>query len=39
MMTKPIFDHEKLDVCRLSIQYVAASYGIAKGLHSEPTHS
>jgi hypothetical protein len=29
-MTEPIFDHEKLDVYRLSIEYVAASYGIAK---------
>jgi hypothetical protein len=30
-MTEPIFDHEKLDVYRLSIEYVAASYGTAKG--------
>ena len=32
IMTEPIFDHEKLDVYRLSIEYVAASYGTAKGL-------
>jgi hypothetical protein len=25
-MAEPIFDHEKLDVYRLSIEYVAASY-------------
>jgi hypothetical protein len=31
-MTEPIFDHERLDVCRLSIEYVAFSYRIAKSL-------
>jgi hypothetical protein len=31
-MTEPVFDHEKLDVYRLSIEYAAASYGIAKAL-------
>jgi four helix bundle protein len=31
-MTEPIFDHEKLDVYRLSIDYVAFSYRIAKSL-------
>ena len=31
-MTEPIFDHEKLDVYRLSIDYVAASYPTARGL-------
>jgi hypothetical protein len=25
-MTEPLFDHEKLDVYQLSIEYVAASY-------------
>ena len=31
-MTEPIFDHESLDVYRLSIDYVAFSYRIAKSL-------
>ncbi len=31
-MTQPTFDHERLDVYRLSIEYVAFSYHIAKGL-------
>ena len=31
-MPVPIFDHEKLDVYRLSIDYVAASYPTARGL-------
>ena len=31
-MTEPIFDHERLDVYRLAINYVAFSYLIAKGL-------
>ena len=31
-MNNPIFDHEKLDVYRLSVAYVAFSYGIAKTL-------
>ena len=31
-MDEPIFDHEKLDVYRLSIAYVAFSYRIAKTL-------
>ena len=31
-MPQPTFDHERLDVYRLSIDYVAFSYGIAKGL-------
>ena len=30
LMTEPIFDHERLDVYRLSIDYVAFSYRIAK---------
>ena len=31
-MTEPIFDHERLDVYRLSIDYVAFSYDLAKTL-------
>ena len=31
-MNEPIFDHERLDVYRLSIDYVAFSYRIAKTL-------
>ena len=31
-MPQPTFDHERLDVYRLSIDFVAFSYGIAKGL-------
>ena len=31
-MTEPTFDHERLDVYRLSIAYVAFSYKIAKAL-------
>ena len=31
-MDAPTFDHERLDVYRLSIEYVAFSYRIAKGL-------
>jgi hypothetical protein len=38
VMTEPIFDHEKLDVYRLSIEYVTASYGIAKGLTGVNRH-
>ena len=37
-MTEPIFDHEKLDGYRLSIEYVAASYGIAKALTGANRH-
>jgi len=37
-MNEPIFDHEKLDVYRLSIEYVAASYGIAKSLAGANRH-
>ncbi len=35
-MTEPIFDHDRLDVYRLSIDYVASSFSVAKdliGLH------
>ncbi|MFM8327351.1 MAG: hypothetical protein ACKN9U_21035 [Pirellulaceae bacterium] len=31
-MTEPFFDHERLDVYRLAIEYVASSYRIAKSL-------
>lgn len=31
-MAEPTFDHERLDVYRLSIEYVASSYPIAKTL-------
>ncbi len=31
-MNEPVFDHERLDVYRLSIEYVASSYRIAKTL-------
>lgn len=31
-MTEPVFDHQRLDVYRLSIEYVAFSYKIAKSL-------
>ena len=31
-MDAPTFDHERLDVYRLSIEYVAFSYRLAKGL-------
>jgi hypothetical protein len=37
-MTEPIFDHEKLDVYRLSIDDVAASYEIAKALRGANRH-
>lgn len=37
-MSEPIFDHEKLDVYRLSIGYVAAAYGIAKSLTGANRH-
>jgi hypothetical protein len=35
-MTEPFFDHEKLDVDRLSIELAAASYGIASREKREP---
>jgi four helix bundle protein len=37
-MAEPIFDHDRLDVYRLSIDYVAASFKVAKdlnGLHRQ----
>ena len=38
-MNEPIFDHEKLDVYRLSIDYVAFSYAIASGLTGNNRHA
>jgi hypothetical protein len=32
VMTEPTFDHERLDVYRLTIAYVAFSYQIAKSI-------
>jgi four helix bundle protein len=37
-MAAPIFDHAKLDVYRLSIDYVAASHGNAKALRGANRH-
>ena len=38
-MNEPIFDHEKLDVHRLSIDYVAFSYTIASALTGSNRHA
>ena len=38
-MTEPTFDHERLDVYRLAIDYVAFSYGIAKTLTGIHRHA
>jgi four helix bundle protein len=38
-MTDPIFDHERLDVYRLSIEYVTSSYRIAKSLSGVDRHA
>ena len=38
-MSEPIFDHERLDVYRLSIEYVAFSYRIAKSLTGTNRHA
>ena len=38
-MTEPIFDHDRLDVYRLSIDYVAASFAIAKNLNGLHRHA
>ncbi len=38
-MTEPTFDHEKLDVYKLSIEYVAFSYQIAKTLSGVHRHA
>ena len=39
MVTEPIFDHERLDVYRLAIDYVSSSYRIAKSLHGPERHA
>ena len=39
MMTEPIFDHDRLDVYRLSIDYVASSFAVAKGLNGLHRHA
>ena len=38
-MSEPIFDHERLDVYRLAIEYVATSYRIAKSLNGPERHA
>ena len=38
-MTEPFFDHERLDVYRLAIEYVASSYRIAKSLNGAERHA
>ena len=38
-MTEPIFDHERLDVYRLAIEYVTSSYRIAKSLRGPERHA
>jgi len=38
-MSEPIFDHERLDVYRLAIEYVATSYRLAKSLNGPERHA
>jgi four helix bundle protein len=38
-MTEPIFDHERLDVYRHAIEYIASSYRIAKSLGGPEHHA
>ena len=38
-MSDPIFDHDRLDVYRLAIQYSADSFGIAKALSGLHRHA
>jgi four helix bundle protein len=38
-MTEPIFDHERLDVYRLAIEYVTSSYRTAKSLSGVDRHA
>jgi len=38
-MTEPIFDHDRLDVYRLSIDYVVSSFAIAKNLNGAHRHA
>ncbi len=39
LMTLPSFDHERLDVYRIAIDYVAWSYRIAKSLNGPERHA
>jgi hypothetical protein len=39
LMTEPIFDHDRVDVYRLSIDYVASSFAIAKDLNACYRHA
>jgi len=38
-MTEPIFDHDRLDVYRLAVQYPAESFRVAKGLSGLHRHA
>lgn len=38
-MTEPIFDHDRLDVYRLSIEYVSSSFAVAKVLNGCHRHA
>ncbi len=38
-MTEPNFDHDRLDVYRLSIEYVASSFAVAKDLNGCHRHA
>ena len=38
-MAEPLFDHDRLDVYRLSIEYVASSFAIAKDLNGCHRHA
>ena len=38
-MAEPIFDHDRLDVYRLSIDYVASSFSVAKDLNGLHRHA
>ena len=38
-MPEPIFDHDRLDVYRLSIEYVASSFAVAKDLNGCHRHA
>ncbi len=39
LMTEPIFDHGRLDVYLLSIEYVASSFTVAKDLNGCHRHA
>ncbi len=38
-MTEPFFDHDRLDVDRLSIEYVAAAFDVSKSLSGLHRHA